>query len=61
MFISKKELKKRVEQLEVQLAGCATAALGSTINTANPGDYGWSGSYQDVLNLRIRYDELKKE
>jgi hypothetical protein len=53
-------LSREVEQLRVQLAGCSTAALGATRpeHIAVGGDYGWSPAYQDVLNLRLAYDEL---
>jgi len=47
---------KKIEQLEVQLAGCATAALGWNSEPAKQGDYGWSPAYQDVLDLRIKFD-----
>lgn len=53
-------LQSQVEQLQVQLAGCATAAQGATNEPAKPGDYGWSQSYQDVLDLRLKYDEFLK-
>jgi hypothetical protein len=49
-----------VEQLRVQLAGCTVAALGGTGEAvvAKQGQWGWSPSYQDVLNLRIKYEQL---
>ena len=45
------------EQLQVQLAGCSVAALGGTKDVAVQGMYGWSPAYQDVLELRIKYDK----
>jgi hypothetical protein len=45
----------RAEQLEVQLAGCLTAAEGHGVdeyNCAKQGMYGWSPAYAAVLELR---------
>ena len=51
----------RLQQLEVQLAGCSTAALGGTSDPATPDQWGWSAAYADVLRLRIAYDELRSK
>ena len=51
-------LKKRIDHLELQLAGCLTAAEGWIENPAKPGEYGYSLAYQKVLDLRQRYEKL---
>lgn len=55
-----KKLKERIDQLNVQLAGCGVAAIGFS-DYASHGDYGWSSSYQDVVNLRLKYEDLSKQ
>lgn len=50
------EAKARLEQTEVQLAGCSAAALGWSKDPPTPGMYGWSASYGDVLSLRLKYE-----
>ncbi len=57
------KLKLETDQLQTQLAGCSTAARGGTSprQVANPGDFGWSPAYQDVLELRRDYDRLREE
>lgn len=54
-------LKREVNQLQVQLAGCAVAAEGGTSpeHVAECGDYGWSASYQAVLDCRRELDQLR--
>jgi len=56
----KKNINKEIEQLQVQLAGCSVAALGGIKKDSlvAQGDYGWSSSYQDVVNLRVEYEVL---
>ena len=48
------------QQLEVQLAGCLTAADGWINPPAKQGDYGWSVAYEQTLQLRLKYDRLRK-
>lgn len=53
--------KERAEQAETQLAACGVAALGWNQEPAKPGDWGWSTSYRDVLNLRHEYEQVRLE
>lgn len=52
---------KDLEQTRVQLAGCSVAAKGFSNQQATQGQYGWSASYQDVLDLRAAYDKTRRE
>ena len=56
--------KKRgdeIEHFQVQLAGCSVAANGGTKSAASKESYGWSPAYQDVLDLRLRHNELLEQ
>jgi len=50
------QARERIEQLEVQLAGCMTAATGWAKNPPKKGDWGWSQAFQDVLDSRNKHD-----
>ena len=52
--------KERIEQLECQLAGCMTAATGWAKDPPVEGDWGWSKAFQDVLQLRARFENQRK-
>ena len=54
-------LSAALEQRDVQLAGCATAALGWNEKPAVQGDYGWSVAYNDVLLLRFRMEAAERQ
>jgi predicted nucleic acid-binding Zn-ribbon protein len=53
--------QEEIEKLQVQLAGCGVAALGCTSpeTICTQDQWGWSQSYQDVLDLRLKYDALQ--
>jgi len=54
---------KRAEQAEVQLAGCGAAALGAIAphaEEAQPGDYGYSASYAEVIKIRRELEALRE-
>ena len=51
-------LEQLVERLQIQLAAGSVAAAGH-IASCKEGDYGWSVAYQDVLELRRKYEEVK--
>jgi hypothetical protein len=57
------EARERIQQLEVQLAGCGVAATGwaSGEQQAIEGEYGWSKSYAAVVELRAKWYTLKIE
>lgn len=50
----------KTERLRVQLAGCSTAALGQG-EPVGPDAYGWSASYQDVVELRQKYEAAQED
>ncbi len=54
------EKDEEIDQLRVQLAGCGVAALGGTSDSqiCKQGQYGWSASYQETLDLRLKYEAL---
>ena len=56
----KKDLEQRLDQTNVQLAGCLTAAEGyiGRGDRASKGTYGWSVAYQKVLELRLAFNKL---
>lgn len=51
--------KDEAERLQVQLAGCLTAAEGAK-QSVYAGDYGWSPAYQSVIELRKLYDNAQQ-
>ena len=53
--------RERYEQAECQLAGCMTAAMGWALEPPKQGDWGWSASFQEVLNLRQKWEALRAE
>lgn len=51
----------KIEALEIKLAGCHVAATGWSKGgqVARQGDPGWSPSYEDVMELRQKYERLQ--
>jgi hypothetical protein len=55
-------LRRENEQLTMQLAACVAVAIGWGINEPlERGHPYWSGAYQDVLDLRLKYHQLFNE
>ncbi len=55
-------LQAEVEQLQVQLAGCLTAAEGHRPDPAvDEQAYGWSPAYATTLTLRLDYERLRAD
>lgn len=50
------ELRRDLEQTRVQLAGCGVAAMGGVKEDCKPGEYGYSASLSDVVNLYRKYE-----
>jgi len=51
------DLLEVIERLQVQLAGCGAAAYGDISEPVKQGEYGWSASYQAVVELRKKYEQ----
>ena len=60
--IENQRLRAEIDQWQVQLAGCLTAAEGwaGQKNPPKPGDWAWSPAFHAVLSLRRDYDYVKK-
>ena len=56
------KLKEEIDRLRVQLAGCGAAALGYATgkNAIKKGSYGWSASFQDVVDLWDKHQKLRE-
>lgn len=55
-----KKANEEIERLCVQLAACGAAALDCNQYPLLKGDYAWSPSYQDVRDLRLKTDRMRK-
>ena len=55
------KLKEEADRLRVQLVGCGVAALGYATgkNAIEKGSYGYSASFQDVVDLQDKYQKLR--
>jgi hypothetical protein len=61
LITERDESIKDLEQVRVQLAGCLTAAEGSTKDVAVSGQYGWSLAYQRTLDLYASFQRVTEE
>ncbi len=56
-----RRIERARDQLEVQLSGCGVAAMGyGKSDEVNQGHYGWSGSYEQVKELRAKMEKLEE-
>ena len=66
LLVEVERLREDIEQLRVQLAACGVAAMCNTKQSRGQqkcvvGDYGWSQSYQDVVNAVGREIALRDQ
>jgi hypothetical protein len=56
------KLREKIDRLRIQLAVCGVAALGYATgkNAIEKGSYGYSVSFQDVVDLWDKYQKLRE-